>query len=170
MTYTLIRSKRKTIALQIKPTLEVIVRAPQRMPKYAIDSFVQAHEAWIATHLQRLEQRAAERPAPDAEALAMLRAQAQAHIPSLVRRWAQVMGLTPTAVKINAAKTRFGSCSGKNSLNFSCLLMRCPPEAIEYVVVHELAHIVHKNHSPAFHALVARYLPDHRERRKLLRG
>ena len=69
-----------------------------------------------------------------------------------------------------AASSLLGSCSSKNSLNFSLYLLQYPPEAIDYVIVHELAHIVHKNHSPAFHALIARYLPDHKARRAMLKG
>jgi predicted metal-dependent hydrolase len=72
-------------------------------------------------------------------------------------------------VKITAARKRFGSCSGRNGLCFSLYLMQYPPEAIDYVVVHELAHITHKNHSPAFHSLIARYLPDHKARRAMLK-
>ena len=79
------------------------------------------------------------------------------------------MGLTPTGIKITAARKRYGSCSGKNSLCFSCFLMRCPEEAIDLVVVHELCHIRVKNHSAAFYALLAQYLPDYKERKKLLK-
>ena len=84
--------------------------------------------------------------------------------------YAEWMGVTPTGVKITGAKTRFGSCSAKNSLCFSLYLMAYPDAAVDYVVVHELAHIRHKNHSPAFYAEVARVMPDYRERRKLLKG
>lgn len=79
------------------------------------------------------------------------------------------MNLYPTALKITSAKTRFGSCSGKDSICFSYLLMRYPDEAIDYVVVHELAHIKHKNHSKAFYTLIEKYLPDYKEREKLLK-
>ena len=68
-----------------------------------------------------------------------------------------------------AARTRFGSCSGKNRLSFSLYLMAYPETAIEYVVVHELAHIRHHDHSPSFYALIERYMPDWRERMKLLK-
>ena len=79
------------------------------------------------------------------------------------------MGVTSTGVKITTARKRYGSCSGKDSLCFSCFLMNCPEEAIDLVVVHELCHIREKNHGPRFYALLERYLPDYRERIKLLR-
>lgn len=79
------------------------------------------------------------------------------------------MGLVPTGIKVTSARTRFGSCSGKNSICFSWRLMLYPSEAIDYVIVHELAHIRHHDHSPAFYTLIERYMPDWRERMKLLK-
>lgn len=79
------------------------------------------------------------------------------------------MGLVPAGIKITSARTRFGSCSGKNSVCFSWRLMLYPPEAIDYVIVHELAHIRHHDHSPAFYALIEQYLPDWKVRMKLLK-
>ena len=95
--------------------------------------------------------------------------QAKAQLPDMVRHWAQEMGVTPTGLKITSARTRFGSCSGKNSLCFSLYLMEYPPEAIEAVVVHELAHIRHKNHGSDFYTLVRQYLPDYDRQIKLLK-
>ena len=83
--------------------------------------------------------------------------------------YAAIMGVVPTGIKITSAKTRFGSCSSKNSLCFSLYLMAYPDRAIDYVVVHELAHIRQKNHSPAFYAEVAKVMPDYKERVKLLK-
>ena len=90
-------------------------------------------------------------------------------IPPKVRHYAAIMGLRPTGIRITSARTRFGSCSGKNSLCFSWRLMEYPEEAVDYVVVHELAHIVHKNHGPDFWALVGQHMPDYKRRRALLR-
>ena len=72
-------------------------------------------------------------------------------------------------VTITGAEKRFGSCSARNSICFSWRLMQYPDEAVDYVVVHELAHIQEKNHGRAFYALVGRYMPDWRERRALLK-
>ena len=79
------------------------------------------------------------------------------------------MGLHPTGLRITSARTRFGSCSAKNSICFSWRLMQYPDAAVDYVVVHELAHIREKNHGRAFYALVEQFLPDWRERRALLK-
>lgn len=73
-------------------------------------------------------------------------------------------GLKPAAVKINGAKTRWGSCSGTNSINFSWRLMMADDDVIDYVVVHELAHIKEHNHSERFWAVVADIMPDYKEK------
>lgn len=86
-----------------------------------------------------------------------------------VIEYANRMKVSPAAVKINNAKTRWGSCSGKNSINFSWLLVMADDSAIDYVVVHELAHIMEHNHSPRFWAVVAGILPDYEQRRRELK-
>ena len=110
-----------------------------------------------------------ERPLTEAETEA-LRQKAKAYIPPRVTYWAQRMGLAPAAVKITSARTRFGSCSSKDTLCFSLYLMQYPDDAIDAVVVHELCHMRHRNHSPAFYAEVERWLPDYRQRENLLKS
>lgn len=72
-------------------------------------------------------------------------------------------------IKITSARTRWGSCSSKNTISFSWRLIMTPLEVVDYVVVHELAHTVHHNHSKRFWGLVEKILPDYKERRKWLR-
>jgi predicted metal-dependent hydrolase len=86
-----------------------------------------------------------------------------------VEKYAAIMGVFPEHVSINSAKTRFGSCSSKKRLNFSCRLMTYDERAIDYVVVHELAHLKHLNHSKDFWAFVEKFMPDYKERKKLLK-
>ena len=167
--YELIRSRRKTLALEITKDCRILVRAPQRLSKNRIDAFVESHADWIARHLESQRKKAASAPPPPTEAeVAALKARAKALLPQKVAFWSQKMGVTPTGIKITTARKRYGSCSGKDSLCFSCFLMNCPEEAIDLVVVHELCHIKVRNHSPAFYALLESYLPDHKERKKLL--
>ena len=163
--YKLIRSIRTTIGLEVNTNLEVIVRAPKHVPAYIITDFVSQHEKWIGKAIEKQKNRPP-RPAVDCESL---RKQAKAYLPGRVAFYSQIMGLTPTRITITGAKTRFGSCSPKNSISFSYYLMQYPPEAIDYVVVHELAHIRHHNHGKQFWALVEKYLPDYKERQKLLK-
>lgn len=168
--YELIRSRRKTLALEITKDCRVVVRAPLRLSKKQIQAFVERHEDWIAIHLERQRQKAAQQPLPPTqEEIEALKARARLELPPKVVFWSEKMGVTPTGFKVTTARKRYGSCSGKNSLCFSCFLMNCPEEAVELVVVHELCHIREKNHGPRFYALLAQYLPDYRERKKLLK-
>ena len=168
--YELIRSNRKTLALEITEDCRVIVRAPRRCTKQQIAEFVAAHRDWIAKHLAAQRERAASAPPPPTrEEIRALADRALEVLPPKVEHWSRVTGLVPAGITITAARTRFGSCSPRNRLCFSCFLMNYPEEAIDLVVVHELCHIREKNHGPGFYALLSQYLPDHRERKKLLR-
>jgi predicted metal-dependent hydrolase len=89
-------------------------------------------------------------------------------IPPLVDRWAQKMGVSPSGIRFRKTKRQWGSCSAKNTLSFNTMLIKLPLSVIEYVVVHELAHITYKHHQNAFWELVELHLPDYRERRSIL--
>lgn len=167
--YQILRSSRKTLALEVTRELQVLVRAPHAISQEQISRFVLAHDHWITQQLAQMQARLLAHPDPSPEQAEAYRKQAQEYIPSRVRYYSTIMKLSPTAITITGAKTRFGSCSGTNRLSFSWRLMQYPAEAIDYVVVHELAHIVHKNHRPEFYTLIAKYLPDWSHRRQLLK-
>lgn len=167
--YQIVRSRRRTMSIEVKRDGAVVVRVPLRGSEQAVAKFVSAHQQWIFDAQKRQLAREQAHPEPTAAQQAALIERARTEIPRKVEKYAEEMQLYPTGVKITAARTRFGSCSGKNSLCFSWRLMDYPEAAIDYVVVHELAHIAHKNHGPQFWALVERYMPDYRERRAMLR-
>ena len=166
--YELIRSRRKTLALEITKDCRVLVRAPMFLSREHIDAFVESRQAWIIRHMEQQCSKAAE-PSPSAADITALKKAAWAILPDKVAFWSRRMGVSPTGLKITTARQRYGSCNGKNSLCFSCFLMNYPEEAIELVVVHELCHIKVRNHGPDFYALLEQYLPDHKERKKLLK-
>lgn len=93
---------------------------------------------------------------------------AQGYLPQRVEFFSRIMGVSPSSVRISGAEKRWGSCSGRGTINFSWRLAAASPELMDYVVVHELAHLSEMNHSPRFWAIVAAVLPDHREREKQL--
>ena len=167
--YRLVRSRRRTLALEITREGEVVVRAPMGLSQKRIDQFVADHRGWIAEHLERQRRRQAARPEPTEEERSEYIRRAREELPGRVAHYGALMGLTPAGLTVTGARTRFGSCSGKNRICFSWRLMQYPQAAIDYVVVHELAHIRHKDHSRAFYACVEEDLPDWRERRRLLR-
>lgn len=159
MEYTLIRSSRKTLGLQIKGG-EIIVRAPRRVPKKTVDAFVKRHEDWIRQHLAR-EAAGRELPQLTEQEHRALIERAKQVIPARVAYYAGLIGVEYGRITIRTQKTRWGSCSDKGNLNFNCLLMLAPPEVLDSVVVHELCHRKHMNHSRAFYAEIARVFPDY---------
>ena len=170
-TYKLIRSERRTLAMELSPEGDLILRAPRRMPLRLIEQFVASHETWIAKHREKIRRRAEfdEAHFSDEEQIQSLITRAKAILPEKTEYWAKIMGVTPTGVRITRAKKRFGSCSPENRIAYSYRLMAYPEEAIDYVVVHELSHIRHKNHSPDFYAFIARFLPNYKAREAILK-
>jgi predicted metal-dependent hydrolase len=175
--YSLIRSKRKTVAIYILPGGIVQVRAPLRCPKSDIDRFVNQKAAWIERRVQKsrdiAEQKELNRtqisPQERDELIARLKAEAKVILPQRVAYYADKMGITVGKIRISSAKTRWGSCSSKGNLNFSWRLMLADEAARDYVVVHELAHRLQMNHSERFWAIVAGIIPDWRARKQRLR-
>lgn len=168
--YILVRTpKRKTLSILIRPDLTVEVRVPQRTSQKAVEQFVERNLGWIEEHLAKQKERnmAARTITPEEEQA--MRRQAKEYLPGRIAYYSARMGVTPTGFRVTGARTRFGSCSGKDSLNFSFRLMAYPPEAIDYVVVHELAHIRHKDHSPAFYRFIAQVMPDYKVRNAILK-
>lgn len=168
--YKLIRSSRRTLALEIGRDLTLTVRAPIKMPLSVIEEFIEKHDKWIDKKLDVMKNREIKPDNLLPEEIAALKMRAKEILPKKVDYFAEIMGLKPAGVKITSAKKRFGSCSGKNSLCFSYELMLYPDEAIDYVVVHELAHIKHRNHSAKFYNLIEKYLPDYKTREKILKS
>ena len=167
--YELIRSSRRTLSLEVTRELTVLVRAPLSMPLREIERLVEKHEEWIERQMERQRLRGEMCPEPTPEEQQAMIARAKRELPEKVARYAAVMGVHPAGITITGARKRYGSCSGKNRLCFTWRLMACPDEAIDCVVVHELAHIVHKNHGPQFYDLVESVLPDYHERKKKLK-
>lgn len=96
--------------------------------------------------------------------------EAEISIPSRVFHYARKMDLHPTEIRFRRMKSRWGSCDSKGVVTFNTLMMQLSYEQIDYIIVHELAHLHHMNHSKEFHALVRRYLSDEKARRKELRS
>ena len=171
MEIKVIRSNRKTMTLQINKDLEIILRAPYKAKKSEIEKFISSNEAWIEKSYKKMQDRVSRMPvySDDEEEINRLKAEAERVICPMVDYYAEKLGLYPERIGFTKAKTRFGSCSGKNRISFSCYLMLYDERAIEYVVVHELCHIKHKNHGKEFYNLIGSVMPDYKEREKLLK-
>lgn len=165
--YSIKRSSRKTIAIQVDKNCSITVRAPYSVSDKEIERFLAEKKSWLEKAILSQRERAKKEKYYSEEQISAMRQKAKEIIPQKVSYYSKIMGVAPTAVKINSAKTRYGSCSGKNSLNFSLYLMDKDERFIDYVVVHELAHIKHHNHSKAFYSFVEKYMPDYKTISKL---
>ena len=168
MEYKVIRSKRKTVSIRVKPDLTVEIRAPYGADQAIISDILEKHSAWIE---KSIEKQRSLPPLfnPTKAEIEELKAKTGAIVMPLVEHYAHQMGVCPTKINITSAKRVFGSCTSKKHLNFSFRLALYPYEAIEYVVVHELCHIKEMNHSKRFWAEVEKILPDYKLRRRLLK-
>ncbi len=172
MEYEIIKSKRKTISIEVKPDGRVVIKAPLCMSKFAIDLFVRDKRDWIEKTVSKMKEREAlegfvQKLSNDE--LKALKKEAKKMITPLVEEYAEIMGVIYNRISIRAQTTRWGSCSRDKNLNFNCLLALTPEPVIRYVVVHELCHIKHMDHSKLFWAEVEEYMPDYRVYRKWLK-
>ena len=164
MEYTLIRSDRKSIAIELKNSQEVTVRAPRHMSDTKIRAFLREKAEWILAAQERLRVREAEnagREELSESDIKKLRKLAKEIIPVRVSHYANLLGVTYGRIAIRTQRSRWGSCSTKGNLNFNCLLMRAPFEVIDSVVVHELCHRIEMNHSKRFYDLVHSVFPEY---------
>ena len=168
ISYTLVRSSRKTLSIVIKPTGEVEVRCPKKCSKRDVEAFLTSKEDWIRKHLDAIGERP-EMQVLSEEERKRLTEQAAKILSEKVRFYADKMGVMVNRITVRSQRTRWGSCSVKGNLNFNCLLMLCPEEVQDYVVVHELCHRKEMNHSAAFWAEVEKTCPDYKLHRKWLK-
>ena len=168
---TILRTKRKTLSIELKDD-GLLVRAPKRMSNREIQAFILSKKDWIEKHQKIMEERREllkQYPPYTEDELKELAKKAKEIIPAKVKHYADVVGVTYGRITIRCQKTRWGSCSSKGNLNFNCLLMELPDEIIDSVVVHELCHRKHMNHSKTFYAEVESVFPGYKRCRKWLK-
>ncbi len=168
----IIKSKRKTISIEVSSDAEVIVRAPKRMPDGAIWAFVESQQDFIEKNLRKMKMRKAaleQIQRISEEEREALRRRAKEVIPERVRFYAPLVGVDYQRITIKSQRTRWGSCSAKGNLNFNLALLLVPPEVLDYVVVHELCHRLEMNHSARFWKQVERVYPAYKTCRKWLK-
>ena len=167
----IIKSKRKTIAIQLKDD-GIYVRAPKGMSQRGINDIIIQKSDWIEKHWKIMQERhqSLEKIEPYTEAeLKVMIEEAKRVIPQKVKYYAPLVGVNYGRITIRNQKTRWGSCSSKGNLNFNCLLMNCPEEVMDYIVVHELCHRKEMNHSARFYAEVERVFPEYKRCQKWLK-
>ena len=166
----IIRSDRKTLSIQLKPG-EIVARAPLRIKDKEIYSFIESKKSWIEKNLSKIVEREksiSEVQPFTQEEINAFAEKAKQIIPERVRYYAPKIGVTYNRITIRCQHTRWGSCSSKGNLNFNCLLALFPIEVIDSVVVHELCHRKHMNHSPQFYAEIEKVFPEYKKWHKWL--
>ncbi len=168
----LARKRIKNLHLRVKPPDgRVEVSAPLRMPLDRIEAFICQKAAWIRRQQEAIAtapMSAAESATPEEQAA--WKAVVSACVPPLVAAWEPIMGVRATTLAYRNMKSRWGSCqpaTGRICINTRLALY--PPECLEYVVVHELCHLLERGHGPRFQALMDAFMPDWRARRAKLR-
>ena len=167
--YEFKRKRVKNINLRVRADGSVAVSAPRGAPLAQVDAFVAGRARWIEAARVRALARGEEEQRPCSvsreDALALFTQVSDAVFPL----FAQVLNGQRPVLKVRQMKTRWGVCvPAKRQITFSLRLAEKPRAAVEYVVLHEYAHFVRADHSPAFWAVVARYMPDYKARRRLL--
>ncbi len=172
LTCRIIPASRRSISIRITPQKEILVRVPEWVSYRQLDALLCEKKDWILKTWQSI---------PDPPVLTVreqnqiaalekrYRRAAHEYIPARVAYFQQFTGGRYDKITIRDQKTRWGSCSSNGTLSFNYRLMLAPPKILDYVVVHELCHLKHMNHSPAFWQAVEDVLPDYRERKQWLK-
>lgn len=172
---TIIKSKRKTMAISINRDGEILFRVPLRTSEREIMRLAEEKSRWIITHYLEIRDKKNSRPVSDLSAIQRnalekrYKDAARSYIPQRVAYYHAMTGGLYERITVRDQKTRWGSCSSKGTLSFNWRLMLAPPAVLDYVVVHELCHLTHMNHSPAFWQAVEEVCPDYRALRRWLK-
>ncbi len=165
----IIRSSRKSTSLEIMRTGEVVVRAPYCLADQEVKAFLETHKMWLS---KKLKEQMARQPYPFPVFENITKSEMERIkkiISGKVKYFAGIMGVAYGKITVRNQKTRWGSCSSKGNLNFNYRLAYLPDELLDYVVVHELAHRIHMNHSKEFWQTVAIFYPDYQLCKEKLR-
>ncbi len=157
----IIKSDRRTISMEVRPDGKLTIRVPKRMTYKEIETFIESKSQWIENALAKtsnIDQNVIPYTEEEISSFVEL---AKKIIPDRVKYFAEIIGVEYNNITIRNAKTRWGSCSSKRNLNFSCLLTQMSPEILDSVVVHELCHIKEMNHSKKFYAEIYKVMPDY---------
>ncbi len=168
----LTRKRIRGVHMRLAEAGEVLrISAPPEVTHAELERFVRQHKSWIEQQRAELAvspMARAETATPDE--VAAWREVVSACVPPLVAAWEPIMGVKAGKLAYRNMKSRWGSCqpaTGRICINVRLALY--PPECLEYVVVHELCHLLERGHGPRFHALMDRFMPDWKERRARLR-
>lgn len=154
----------RSIRLAVHPDGTLRLTYPLFSSRSHAIAFAESKLQWIERTRQRLSQRVSTMPTITPREVEALRKEARRYIPSAVERLAHDYGFSYTSLRISSAHTRWGSCSGRNGISISLFVMLLPEHLREFIILHELCHTRHHNHSTAFHALLDRCVGGNEKR------
>ncbi|MCQ2600949.1 MAG: M48 family metallopeptidase [Treponema sp.] len=170
--YIIKKSRRRTISVQITPDQKLLVKAPTYTSIKEVEDFLHEKRDWILKQLNRTKvqsQQAAAMGILTDKEIRKLKRDAKKIIPERVEYYAKLSGITYNRIFIRLQKSRWGSCSVEGNLNFNALLALMPLEVLDSVVVHELCHRRHMDHSKDFYDEVLKIFPDYKKWDKWLK-
>ena len=170
--YIIKKSRRTTISVQITPDQKLLVKAPAYTSIKEVEDFLREKRDWIIKQINRTKvtsQQAAQMGILSDKEIRKLKRDAKKIIPERVEYYAKLSGITYNRIFIRLQKSRWGSCSIEGNLNFNALLALMPLEVLDSVVVHELCHRRHMDHSKAFYDEVLEIFPDYKKWDKWLK-
>ena len=150
-----VRSLRaRSIRLSVRPNGTIRLTYPFFVRQKDAIAFAESKEEWILKTRERLEERRAAIPTINRAKAKELLNSSRGYLPVTISRLAKEHGFHYTSLRLTSARTRWGSCSGKNGISLSIFIMLLPEHLREFIILHELCHTRHHNHSEAFHALL----------------
>ena len=168
MKYTIVYAKRKNVTLAIVDGA-LLVKAPYGTSESVIESLVSKHIRWVETHIRAQARKKEMISSLSDSDIKKLKKEARVYFAEKTEHFARIMDIKYGRITITSAMKRFGSCNSLGNICYSYRLMLYPEAAREYVIVHELAHILEMNHSKRFYEIVERVLPDYKRRKRLLK-
>lgn len=173
VTITVTKKRMKNMYLRIKKEDgTVLISAPYQMSDERIRAFARARIDWIKKYQQKYagaKEWRRENQSLDKAEVERQKRQLKKEVERLVAKWEPVMGVRVSGITIRQMKTRWGSCNVKtHHININLALLRKPPECLEYVVVHEMTHILEASHNQVFWGYMTEFYPDWKRVRKYL--
>lgn len=171
--YKLIRSRRKTLSLFVDEDARLTIRAPFYLGQKYIEKFILEKESWIkkkqSKMRERIENRERFNELMDEPTIKNIKKRAKQQLMCRLVELSEKFDYPFAKMRLSGAKMRWGSCSHKNTISLNWKVMLAPPQVIDYLIIHELAHTKHKNHKSDFWNAVAEVHPTFKEDRKWLK-
>jgi len=170
--YVIKKSRRRSISLEISRDLSILVKAPYFSTEDEVRKFIEEKRSWILKHIEQTQRQneLADSIGPfDEKRIRSIKRQAKKIIPERVKFYAEKAGISYGRIFIRLQKTCWGSCSAEGNLNFNCLLVLMPQEVMDSIIVHELCHRHHMDHSKKFYEEVYALFPDYKKWNKWIK-